>query len=191
MAGEQGFRSACEDIVRVLQTRWFLLLVLCASLVAVLVAELTFEGKWDRWEEANSRARSLFEGGEYARAIAIQEECVELLRGELPNNPRLAQELYNLGVLYLAERRLSDAREAYEESLAIYSEAFLGPDSVHYVKTLLYLADVEISLERWDEAQEHLQRATGIVTTYTPGDVDALGALRKLRSCVDEKRGDR
>lgn len=122
-----------------------------------------------------------FRDGDYARAEAYQVAVVELARSRFSgDDPQLAMILDELGIIYLAQSRYTEAESLLEQSLVIREQA-LGKLHPSLAKGLNDLAGLAMKDGRFDEAEQRLKRALQILETGAgTDDPDTAMALHNL-----------
>jgi tetratricopeptide (TPR) repeat protein len=114
------------------------------------------------WKKLTDESISLFQQGQYDRAIATAKKALELAEQTLdPNHPIVAASLNNLAGMYFAQGRYADAVPLGERALAIL-EATLGPNHPEVASSMKNLAELYRKTGRELEAVKLDKRAAAI-----------------------------
>jgi tetratricopeptide (TPR) repeat protein len=82
----------------------------------------------DEWRTLNSEAMSLYQKGQYDRALSVGLEALEVAEKEKgPNHPDTATSLNRLALIYKSQGKYGQAEPLFKRSLAVREKA-LGPD---------------------------------------------------------------
>lgn len=122
-----------------------------------------------------------FRGGDYASAEAYQLAVVEKARSRFSgDDPQLAVILDELGIIYIAQNRYTEAGALLEQSLVIREQA-LGKMHPSLAKGLNDLAGLAMKGGRFDEAEQLLKRMLHILETSAgTDDPDTAMAIHNL-----------
>jgi tetratricopeptide (TPR) repeat protein len=94
----------------------------------------------DEWKKLNQESRSLYQQGQYDRAVVVAKKALDVAEKTFgPNHPNVGASLNNLAELYRAQGQYTAAEPLYRRSLAI-SEQALGPDHPDVAASLNNLA---------------------------------------------------
>ncbi|MGH8760081.1 MAG: tetratricopeptide repeat protein, partial [Burkholderiales bacterium] len=111
------------------------------------------------WEMLNEEAMSLYQKGQYDRAVSVAKKALDVAeRAVGPNHPSVATILNNLAELYRAQGQYAQAEPLLKRSLAIQEKA-LGPDHPDVATSLENLAVLYRATKQNAEAEALEQRA--------------------------------
>ncbi|MDT8388075.1 MAG: tetratricopeptide repeat protein [Thiogranum sp.] len=135
----------------------------------------------DNADYLRAAAGYAFKGGDYASAEAYQLAVVEIAQSSLNGDDlKLALVLDELGIIYLAQNRYSEAEELLERSLVIQEQA-LGTIHPSLARGLNDLAGLAMKNGRFDDAEQRLKRALHLLETGAGADArDTAMAMHNL-----------
>ena len=114
------------------------------------------------WNALNQEAVSLYQKGQYDRAVVVARQALELAERTVgPGDPNTAASLNSLALLYATQGDYAKAEPLYKRALAIDEKA-LGPDHPSVATTLDNLAALYRVTDRHEEAEALEQRAARI-----------------------------
>ena len=120
------------------------------------------DGAGIEWDILNQEVISLYQKGEYDRAVVVAREALEVAEENVgPDHPDVAGSLNNLALLYQAQGDYAKAEPHYKRALAIREKA-LGPDHPLVATSLENLATVYRATNRDEEAKPLELRAARI-----------------------------
>ncbi len=132
------------------------------SLVVLLGSGAFAHGQGVEWEALNKQVLSLYQKGQYDRAVVVAKKALDVAEKAVgPNHPSVATSLNNLAELYRAQGQYAQAEPLYKRSLAIMEKA-LGPDHPNVATSLNNLAELYRATDRIKEAQELEKRVARI-----------------------------
>ena len=100
------------------------------------VPQVFAQGAGIEWETLNQEVRSLYQNGQYDRAVVVAKKALEVAEKNVgPDHPDVAVSLNNLALLYDTQGRYAQAEPLYKRSLAILEKS-LGPDHPDVAKSL-------------------------------------------------------
>ena len=114
--------------------------------------------------------------GDIDRAVLVFEDLLE----EFPDDPRVAEASFNLGVLLYNEEEYSQARRFFDYTLAIGHQRQQLMEKAWWFK-----ANAELSLEEWEAARESLLYTYGMNGVYRRESFRRLRALDLFLGYVD------
>jgi tetratricopeptide (TPR) repeat protein len=121
-----------------------------------------------------------FSAGRYGEAELQFARAISIWTAETEPSEDLAKALHNLGAVYRAEARYSDAVSLYESALDL-REVLAGPSDITLVPTLNELGLIYLELADSVRAERTLEHARTIVHTYeaeqTAAGADAMNNL--------------
>jgi eukaryotic-like serine/threonine-protein kinase len=113
-------------------------------------------------ETLSELANAHFYAGNYAAADSLNRQVLDMTRalyGE--RNPRVAEDLMNLGATEQERGRYPEAERFFRQALEI-STAYYGPDHYRTAGNLTYLGRALLLQNRYDEARQPFERALAI-----------------------------
>jgi len=132
------------------------------SLVLLFGAAASTHPQGSQWEMLNNEVMSLYQKGQYDRAVVVAKKALDLAeKARGPNHPDVATSLNNLAGLYDAQGQYAQAEPLYKRSLAIREKA-LGPDHPDVAQSLENLAKLYRATDRAKEAEVLDKRAEAI-----------------------------
>ncbi len=112
------------------------------SLVVLLGSGACAHGQGVEWEALNKEVLSLYQKGQYDRAVVVATKALDVAEKAVgSNHPSVAQSLNNLAALYYAQGQYGQAEPLYKRPLAIWEKA-LGPDHPDVAGSLNNLAEL-------------------------------------------------
>ena len=146
------------------------------------------QGDWERRLRAGEAAN---QQGNYAEAVKQTKAALSLAEAFGPNDPRLAQTLNNLAVLYSRQGRDAEAELLYKRALAIVEKA-LGPEHPEVAIFLTNLAVLYSRQRRDAEAELLYRRALAIVEkALGPEHPDVAWILKQYAELLRAMDGPR
>ena len=116
----------------------------------------------NEWDTLNQEMISLYQKGEYDRAVIVAKKALEVARknhGE--NHPAVATSLNYLASLYYSQALYAQAEPLYKRSLAIREKA-LGPNHPEVATSLNNLATLYHSQGLYTQAEPLFKRSLTI-----------------------------
>ncbi len=132
-------------------------------------------------EALNQQVMELHDAGQYAEAIPLAEQALEIFEAQLgPDHPDVAASLSWLALLYGNMGRYGEAEPLFERALAI-REAQLGPNHPDVAQSLNNLASLYVEMGSYGEAEPLFERALGIREAQLgPDHPDVAQSLHNL-----------
>ncbi|KKK86115.1 hypothetical protein LCGC14_2766480, partial [marine sediment metagenome] len=110
------------------------------------------QGAGIEWDILNQEVRSLYQNGQYDRAVVVAEKALTIQVKALgPDHPDVATSLNNLAMLYKNQGEYALAEPLYKRSLAI-KEKVHGPEHPDVATTLKNLARLYKTQGKYAEA---------------------------------------
>jgi tetratricopeptide (TPR) repeat protein len=132
------------------------------GLLLLLGVAVSARAQGSEWEMLNKEAISLYQKGQYDRAVVVAKKALDVAEKAVgPNHPNVATSLNNLALLYNAQGQYAQAEPLYKRSLAIMEKA-LGPDHPNVATSLNNLAALFRKTGREKEAEALEKRAAAI-----------------------------
>ena len=120
------------------------------------------DGAGIEWDILNQEAMDLSRQGEYARAVVVAKEAIDVAVENVGwQHPDVATSLNNLALLYTDLGNYAKAEPLYKRALAIDEKA-LGPDHPNVATSLENLAELYRATNRINLAVPLEQRAAQI-----------------------------
>jgi tetratricopeptide (TPR) repeat protein len=118
---------------------------------------------------------------ERSRHVGIRKEPLRLnVRPQVATSPRLADLMADLALIHLWSSNYEAAETTARQALAIAEQA--PASSPYRIKPHLFLGDLLVDTERYDEAEQHIQRGLHLAQTlYGDHMPDAFSSLAELR----------
>ena len=117
------------------------------------------DGAGIEWEILNQEVKDLSQQGEYARAVVVAKEAIDVAVENVGwQHPDVATSLNNLASLYTDLGNYAKAEPLFKRALAI-DEKTLGPDHPSVATTLSNLASLYKSLGNYAKAEPLYKRA--------------------------------
>ncbi len=156
-------------------TRWWLAGLLCFALWPAQV--LAQDEAWESHMRAAVNAHRL---GNYARAEDRMQAALRVAESFEPDDPRLAETLKGLGLVYFERNKLEAAEPLLERALRI-DERTLGAAHPRFGASLNALALVETRLGAYERAEPLFERALAIFRkTLGPNHLNVAQVLESL-----------
>jgi tetratricopeptide (TPR) repeat protein len=129
----------------------------------LLTAVPTFlQGAGKKWDILNQEVMSLYQKGQYDRAVIVAKKALEVAEKNVGKNPvAVATSLNNLAELYDSQGQYAQAEPLLKRSLEIREKA-LGPDHPAVAIILENIAVLYRATNRTEEADALDKRATEI-----------------------------
>ena len=137
---------------------------LCLALSAVTACAQS-----SSWETHATAGEAAYEQGRYAEAEVQLKAALQEAESFEPDDPRLAQSLNNLGLLYEAQGKYAEAEPLYQRALGIWEKA-LGPDHPNAATSLENYAALLRKTDREAEAAKMEARAKAIRNRHATGN---------------------
>lgn len=132
-----------------------------------LVSRAAFAQDTDPWRPAFDACRSAYARHDLDAAEKRCSEALVIARGESPPGLRVALSTNSLGVVYLDQGRLHQARAPFYESLGLFEQVAPGPNE-HFVSLLTNIGDLELRTQHPAVAEKHLRLASSLVSQLEP-----------------------
>ena len=131
-------------------------------LLPLLLAAVAAYAQGTEWEGLNKEVMSLYEKGQYDRAVVVAKKALDVAEKAVgPNHPSVATSLNNLAALYRAQGQYAQAEPLHKRALAIWEKA-LGPDHPDVATSLENMAELYRKIGRAKEAESLAARAARI-----------------------------
>jgi tetratricopeptide (TPR) repeat protein len=119
------------------------------------------DGRSKLWEKYKAQGHTAVERGQYDEAESLFHGAIEQaeLIGSL--NPRLADSLNELGILYANQHKYAQAEPVFQRALGV-SVAALGPDHPDVATILRNMGILKASLQQYAEADLLLSRSLSL-----------------------------
>lgn len=157
------------------KARWWPLWVLCLVLTS---AET--RGQETLWEAYQSAGVKALQEGRSAEAERLLMAAIGRAEQFGKEDPRLAQTLNDLGVLYASQGKKVEAEPLFRRSLEIIRET-IGPEHPNAVSPLRNLGILYATQGKFAEAEALLRQALAIdLATLGPDHPEVAVALRNL-----------
>ncbi len=144
------------------------------------------------WREALADGDELMAQGKQREAIEQLQYAVSLAEKLTPQDERLLNSVFRLGLDYLQQRRLDEGKAVMERMLAL-GEQIYGPQSRQITPTLQTLADVDAYQKDYATAETLYMRALelnekflGADHTVVAANLSQLGKLYKEEKAFDK-----
>ena len=137
------------------RTTWVLAGMLCLALWSASFSQGIL------WETYNDAGMEAYKQGDYTKAEKLWVAALKEAEKFGTQDPRLATGLNNLGVLYKAQGKYSEAEPLCRRSLAI-REKTLGPDHPDVATSLGNLAGLYRAQGKYGEAEPLYKRSLAI-----------------------------
>jgi tetratricopeptide (TPR) repeat protein len=132
------------------------------SLLCLWGAAASVHGQGIEWETLTDQAQSLYQQGQYHRAVVVAQQALDIAEKAVgPNHPSVAASLSNLAVLYHVQGQYVQAEPLYKRALAIREKA-LGPEHPDVATSLENIAGLYRKTGRDTEAEPLEKRAQAI-----------------------------
>ena len=162
--------------MRTLSNRFFHAPILA---LALLVSGPALAGEVE-WKAHIDAGASAYRAGDYRAATARFESALNEAQSFGASDPRLAETLNNLALLYEVQGRFAEAEPLYRRSLGIYEKA-LGPNHPDVGRSLNNLAALYQVQGRFTDAETLYRRSLGIrEKALGPDHMDVGGTLNNL-----------
>ena len=137
----------------ILKARMNRLLVAALPLLLAFGAGAPVYAQGVEWETLNEEVKSLYQKGQYDRAIVVAKKALEVAeKAAGPDHADVATSLNNLAELYKAQGQYAQAEPLYKRSLVIYEKAY-GPNHPHVAANLNNLAELYRTQGRYAQAE--------------------------------------
>jgi tetratricopeptide (TPR) repeat protein len=119
------------------------------------------------WERATTAGLKAFEQGNYTEAAQQFQSALAIVETIKPDDPRLANSLMRLAVVYHTQGRYAEAEPLYQRALMLQEQMF-GPDQPQLLEMLEAYANLQRrmhpfqSLLPWSTANKLAARARRI-----------------------------
>ena len=144
-------------------------------------SDLNSKGAGSEWDILNQEARSLYQKGQYDRAVVTARKALEVAeKNDGANHLSVATSLNDLAVLYKAQGQYAQAEPLLKRALAIREKA-LGPDHPHVAASLNNLAELYLATDRFIEAGKLQRRAARIRAIKVQPTSQDLAIIKNLR----------
>ncbi len=115
----------------------------------------------EQWQSHMDAGDQAYQQGNYAEAEKQLVGALKEAEGFGPQDPRLATSLNNLGLVYDAQGKYTEAEPLYKRSLAIWEKA-LGPEHPDVATSLNNLAELYRGQGKYADADPLYNRALAI-----------------------------
>ena len=141
---------------------WFYWLLTGAlTLLALSLWLYSTQNSQKTWEPNYQAGIVAYQQGNYDEAVRSTKAALKAAKSFGRDDPRLANTLYNLAVLYDAQGKYAEAEPLYNRSLAIKKKD-LGPEFPQAALNLDNLADLYQDQGKYHEAEQLYKRALAI-----------------------------
>ena len=132
------------------------------ALLLLTTASAYSQGAGIEWDILNKEVMSLYQKGQYDRAVIVAKKALEIAEKALgPDHPDVATSLNNLAELYRTQGQYAQAEPLYKRSLVIWEKA-LGPDHPNVATSLENMAVLYRETGRVKAGQELEKRVLAI-----------------------------
>ena len=129
------------------------------ALLLLTAAPAFSQGAGIEWDILNKEVMSLYQKGQYDRAVIVAKKALEIAEKALgPDHPNVALSLNNLAGLYDTQGQYAQAEPLYKRSLAIWEKA-LGPDHPYVATSLNNLAELYRTQGQYAQAEPLYKRS--------------------------------
>jgi len=138
--------------------------MLIASLLLLSLGTMPVyaDGAGIEWDILNQEANDLSQRGEYARAVVVAKEALDVAAENVGwQHPDVAISLNNLATLYTDLGNYAEAEPLYKRAMAIREKA-LGPDHPNVANVLENPAGLYYNLGNYAKAEPLYKRAMAI-----------------------------
>lgn len=140
------------------------------------------------WQDLNRQGEDAFHRGDYHEAESLFGQALAKSGGFLPDDPRIAETLNNLGNLYFNLDIFPEAENAIKRALVIREKA-QGADGLQVADSLNDLGMLYLTIGKLPEAKSLIERALAIrEKMLKPDDEDIASSLQSMAS-VYHKEG--
>ena len=126
----------------------------------------------------------------FAESYSIADEALTLRRQALgPNDPRVAESLFDVGYANIYRGKMTEAEQAFAEALEIYEANFGSEPHAGKAATLRELSYVRFILGRNEEGHADIERAMREMQTLFPDGSEELAATLSIQAFSEMRHG--